>query len=190
MCITEDKLVEAYGNATPYERFLLIYKNYSVFPQLIDCYEAGLFKKIKDEVEYNRRAKCGDDLGVRVQTSFKWNPVEAEGNKNLMIREALEKCNFTGNILMETDTPEKHKRDILTIHMMREEYKVFERALMALPPSEFRINYRYLHDRCKLTLIAEDEDKAYQTICNVVSAAKKLIELRAVPYFREVILED
>ena len=36
MCITEEKLVEAYGNSNPHERFLLIYKNYSVFPQLVD----------------------------------------------------------------------------------------------------------------------------------------------------------
>ena len=28
MCITEDKLVESYGKATPRERFRLIYKNY------------------------------------------------------------------------------------------------------------------------------------------------------------------
>ena len=46
MCITEEKLVEAYGNSNPHERFLLIYKNYSVFPQLVDCYETGLFNRI------------------------------------------------------------------------------------------------------------------------------------------------
>ena len=69
MCITEEKLVEAYGNSNPHERFLLIYKNYSVFPQLVDCYETGLFNRILFEVEYNRRKKNDDDLGVRVQTS-------------------------------------------------------------------------------------------------------------------------
>lgn len=70
MCITEEKLVEAYGNSNPHERFLLIYKNYSVFPQLVDCYETGLFNRILFEVEYNRRKKNDDDLGVRVQTSL------------------------------------------------------------------------------------------------------------------------
>lgn len=55
MCITEEKLVEAYGNSNPHERFLLIYKNYSIFPQLVDCYETGLFNRILFEVEYNRR---------------------------------------------------------------------------------------------------------------------------------------
>ena len=71
MCITEDKLVESYGKATPRERFRLIYKNYSIFPQLVDCYETGLFNRILFEVEYNRRKKDDDDLGVRIQTSHR-----------------------------------------------------------------------------------------------------------------------
>ena len=39
MCITEEKLVEAYGNSSPHERFLLIYKNYSVWGSIFP--EAG-----------------------------------------------------------------------------------------------------------------------------------------------------
>ncbi len=57
MCITEDKLVESYGKASPRERFQLIYKNYSIFPQLVDCYETGLFNRILFEVEYNGKKK-------------------------------------------------------------------------------------------------------------------------------------
>lgn len=30
MCITEQKLVDAYANGNPHERFSLIYKNYEV----------------------------------------------------------------------------------------------------------------------------------------------------------------
>lgn len=52
MCITEDKLVESYGKATTRERFRLIYKNYSIFPQLVDCYETGLFNRILFEAEF------------------------------------------------------------------------------------------------------------------------------------------
>ena len=119
MCITEDKLVESYGKATPRERFRLIYKNYSIFPQLVDCYETGLFNRILFEVEYNRRKKNDDDLGVRIQTSHRSDPTAAKAIEHIMIRDAIEECNFSGNILKETDDPEKHKRDILTIHMMR-----------------------------------------------------------------------
>ena len=33
---------------------------------VVDCYETGLFNRILFEVEYNRRKKNDDDLGVRV----------------------------------------------------------------------------------------------------------------------------
>lgn len=150
MCITEDKLVESYGKATPRERFRLIYKNYSIFPQLVDCYETGLFNRILFEVEYNRRKKNDDDLGVRIQTSHRSDPTAAKAIEHIMIRDAIEECNFSGNILKETDDPEKHKRDILTIHMMRREYEVFDTSLKALPLAEFKITYSHLHDGRKL----------------------------------------
>ena len=173
MCITEEKLVEAYGNSNPHERFLLIYKNYSIFPQLVDCYETGLFNRILFEVEYNRRKKNDDDLGVRIQTSHRSDPTAAKAIEHIMIRDAIEECNFSGNILKETDDPEKHKRDILTIHMMRREYEVFDTILKALPLAEFKITYSHLHDGRKLVEIAEEEDKAYQTILNIVSKTRK-----------------
>ena len=41
MCITEDKLVESYGKATPRECFRLIYKNYSILKTSEICNEEG-----------------------------------------------------------------------------------------------------------------------------------------------------
>jgi hypothetical protein len=144
MCITEDKMVESYGKASPRERFRLIYKNYSIFPQLVDCYETGLFNRILFEVEYNRRKKNDDDLGVRIQTSHRSDPTAAKAIEHIMIRDAIEECNFSGNILKETDTPEKHKHDILTIHMMRREFEVFDSALKALPTKEHDILFTFI----------------------------------------------
>ena len=69
MSITEDELVDSYGTGNAKERFDLIYENYSVFPQLVDCFEIGLFNTILNEKEYNRRAKNSADLGVRVLTT-------------------------------------------------------------------------------------------------------------------------
>ena len=189
MCITEDKLVESYGKATPRERFRLIYKNYSIFPQLVDCYETGLFNRILFEVEYNRRKKNDDDLGVRIQTSHRSDPTAAKAIEHIMIRDAIEECNFSGNILKETDDPEKHERDILTIHMMRREYEVFDTSLKALSLAEFKITYSHLHDGRKLVEIAEEEDKAYQTILNIVSKTRKKLEGKTIAFFKETIQE-
>lgn len=71
MCITEKQLADEHARGEPKERFDLIYKNYEVFPKLVDCFETGLFNTILYEREYNRRARNEADLGVRVQTSGK-----------------------------------------------------------------------------------------------------------------------
>ena len=93
MCITEDKLVESY--------------------------EIGLFNRILFEVEYNRRKKNDEDLGVRIQTSHRSDPTAAKAIEHIMIRDAIEECNFSGNILKETDDPEKRRRDILKFQRAR-----------------------------------------------------------------------
>ena len=105
MCITEQKLVDAYANGNPHERFSLIYKNYEVFLQLVDSFETGLLNQILFEVEYNRRAKNDDDLGVRIQNLRFSDPTASKAVEHIMIREAVEECNFSGNILKETDNP-------------------------------------------------------------------------------------
>ena len=46
MCVTDEQLVDAYSKGNPQQRFQLIYKNYEVFPQLVDCFEIGLFNRI------------------------------------------------------------------------------------------------------------------------------------------------
>ena len=45
---------------------------------------------------------------------------------------AKERCDTDGGILKDTDNPEKHKKDIWTIAMMRREYEVFDSFLNAL----------------------------------------------------------
>ena len=91
------------------------------------------------------------------------------------------------NILKETDTPEKHKHDILTIHMMRREFEVFDSALKALPTKEHDIVFTFINKERKMLEIAEDRDLAYQTVKNLIGDIKKLLESRTVPYFRETL---
>ena len=98
--------MDAYANGNPHERFSLIYKNYEVFLQLVDSFETGLLNQILFEVEYNRRAKNDDDLGVRIQNLRFSDPTASKAIEHIMIREAVEECNFSGNILKETDNPE------------------------------------------------------------------------------------
>ena len=150
MCITEEKLVDRYGESNPHERFMLIYKNYEVFLNLVESYEAGLFNRILYEREYNLRAKKGEDLGIRIQTNRISDPTARQAIENLLIREVIEEEKDSGNILKDTDDPEKHRRDIITLHMMRREYEVFDKSLKALSGRDYRITYRYIHKEQKL----------------------------------------
>ena len=70
MCITEEKLVDRYGESNPHERFMLIYKNYEVFLRLVESYETGLFNRILYEREYNLRAKNGEDKNLEIDTMY------------------------------------------------------------------------------------------------------------------------
>jgi hypothetical protein len=187
MCITEEKLVDRYGQGNPHERFMLIYKNYEVFLKLIESYETGLFNRILYEREYNLRAKNGEDIGIRVQTNRFRDPTARKAIENIMIREAIEEANDSGNILKDTDDPEKHKRDILTLRMMRREYEVFNTSLNALTGREYRITYRYIQKEKKLEEIADDENLAYQSIKNLIGATRKTLEQRIIPFFRETL---
>ena len=67
------------------------------------------------------------------------------------------------------------------------EDKLVESYGKAPPLAEFKITYSHLHDGRKLVEIAEEEDKAYQTILNIVSKTRKKLEGKT--FFKETIQE-
>ena len=69
------------------------------------------------------------------------------------------------------------------------EEKLVESYGKALPLAEFKITYSHLHDGRKLVEIAEEEDKAYQTILNIVSKTRKKLEGKTIAFFKETIQE-
>ncbi|MBO4347907.1 MAG: hypothetical protein J5840_09760 [Lachnospiraceae bacterium] len=185
MRITEDKLVDTYAKSSAKERFKLIYKNYEIFPQLIDCCEVSQFNRIIGEKEYNRKAKNGGDLGVRVKNSRLSNPTQDKAIENVTVEKAIQECDFSDDLLKDTDDAEAHRRCILTINMMKRDYEVFDANLKALRGSEFRITYRYIHKDCSVAEIAEEESKADQTIRNTLALTRKTLERRIIPFFME-----
>jgi hypothetical protein len=107
-----------------------------IFLNLVESYEAGLFNRILYEREYNLRAKNGEDVGVRIQTNSLSDPTARQAIENILIREVIEEEKDSGNILKDTDNPEKHRRDIITLHMMRREYAVFDKSLVQCDPCQ------------------------------------------------------
>lgn len=189
MHTTGAKLVEDYSKGNPKERFTLIYRNYCVFLKVVDSYEIGVYNRILCEKQYNRRQKGAslEELGVRVQTSGRSDKTAREAIEHVVIRQAIEDCDFAGELLKDTDEPEKHMRDILTIKVMRQEYEVFDTSLRSLPPKEKRITYRYLSKEVTAATIAQDEELADQTLRNILAMARKALQADSMPYFKESI---
>ena len=77
MCITEEKLVDRYGESDPHERFMLIYKNYEVFLRLVESYETGFLIPAEKQRRWGWMLhfplKCGatDTNFLRMKKSWK-----------------------------------------------------------------------------------------------------------------------
>lgn len=180
MRITGNELVTKYMEGNPHDRFKLIYVHYDRFLNMVESFELGVFHTILCEKEYNNQNR--DDLGVKVQTSNLSDITAEEAIEHVMIRDAIKACDFSGDLLKGTDDAEKHKVEIRAIKMMRREYEIFNSNLESLPEAEYRITHKYISKACKLQQIAIDEDKAYQTIKNVLFSTRKTLEEDVVPF--------
>ena len=88
---------------------------------MIDSFEIGVIHLISSEKAYNRHSRHAD-LGVRIQSGNGYSdPTGNQAVENVMIKDAMKACDFSGDLLKDTDASEEHRRDILTIKMMREE---------------------------------------------------------------------
>lgn len=173
------QLVEEYAIGTPHDRFILIYKNYCIFPAVIENYEHNIFKRIVAEKEYNSKKRSAnlDELGVKVQASRSLSDITSKkAINNVMIKEAIQMGAISDELLEDTDNADKHTQDILTIQMMKEHLKEFNMQLKALDPKSYRITKRFICREAKCEQIAEDEQLAYQTLRNLLYQTRKNLE--------------
>lgn len=182
------QIFEEYAIGTPHERFVLIYKNYGVFQNVIKSYEHSVFKDIRDEKAYNRRKHIAgiEELGVRVQSGgMPGNPTFKLAMTETMIMDAIKTADFDGDLLEDTDEPELHRRNILTIFMMREDYKEFQFRLHNLEPKAYRITIKHLTKESRGEDVAEEEQLEYQSYKNLLYAARKSLEEEVLPNFKD-----
>ncbi len=178
-------IVRRYAKSDPVKRIDIICEHYENFTSIVDGFEVGIFHLISCEKAYNRQKRKGD-LGVRIQNgSGHSDPTARQAVENVMIREAMEKCDFSGDLLKDTDNAEEHRRDILTIQMMREEYEVFDAHLKALKRREYRMMHSYLVGEKAMQDIADEEHILCDSARNKISKTKKQLMQEILPFFRE-----
>ena len=117
---------------------------------------------IENEKAYNRRQPRGD-LGVRVQTSGMHSDITAEtAINNVITKEAIIDCDFSGDVLEGVDRGEEFQRDAYMLRSMRADFELFNRQLCILSGNESRIFRGYLSGEKDIGDIAEEEGIQYE----------------------------
>lgn len=178
-------IVRKYSSSSPMERIGIICDHYENFSGIVDSFEVGVFHLISSEKAYNRQSRHAD-LGVRIQSGNGYSDRTGDqAVENVMIKEAMKDCDFSGDLLKDTDDVEEHRRDILTIQMMREEFDVFEAHLKAMKRKEYRMFYSYLVGEKEIAEIADEEHILCESARNKISKTKKQLTQEILPFFRE-----
>ena len=127
--MTEMNLIQTYGSSSAEKRIEIIRNNYPDFSEIVDGYIEGLCYMI----EYERKSKSHREKekpAARMKTGVvKSSLVLKRALRNLLTREALLKCDFSGDVLDGVEKPEDYIRDAKILREMRRGYNVFRSQL-------------------------------------------------------------
>ena len=134
--MTEMNLIQAYGSSSAEKRIEIIRNNYPDFSEIIDGYIEGLCYMIEYERESNGFGER-DKLGMEIQIgNMKSEFMQKKAIRNVLIREELIKCDFSGGVLDGVDRFEDYIRDAKILREMRRDYNVFRSQLRSRQGNE------------------------------------------------------
>lgn len=184
--VAKASIIKNYAMADAAGKVDIICKNYSNFIGIVDGYTEGLRYMIENEKSYNRRQSRGD-LGVRVQTSGIHSDITAEmAINNVITREAIVACDFSGNVLEGVDRGDEFQKDAYTLRSMRADYELFNRQLCILGRNELRIFRDYLSGEKDIGAIAEEEGIQYESAAQRVRRAKVKIKVQMIGFLEGI----
>ena len=169
--MAENNLIKIYVDASSAKRVDIIIKHYTDFLGIVDGYTEGLRYMIECEKDSNSHRALGD-LGVRVQSGGSTSdPTAKKAIRNVMTREALINCDFSGDVMEGVDRAEEFIRDAYLLRDMRKDYELFNRQLSILG-TEKETFEKYLRREKTLIDIAEEQGITYE------SAQQKIHKIR------------
>ena len=178
-------ILEQYLGGTPKERWTIIYENFPNFIRLVDSFMYGIVSDIYMEKTYNRQFQS-DELGVRVQTNRgNADPTCKVAMDRATILKAVRTADFSGGLLSDTDDAEKHRRNILLVQTMREEYDTFSKQVEALRPKDIVFMKPYLMQEKNLVELAIEFQIQYDYARLKAYRINHKMEKEAIKKFRE-----
>ena len=105
---------------------------------------------------------------------------------NVITRDAIIACDFSGDVLEGVDRGEKYRKDAYTLRRMRADYELFNQQLCILGRNELRIFRGYLSGEKDIGEIAEEEGIQYESAAQRVRRAKVKIKLQMVGFLEGI----
>ena len=179
--MAEKNLIKTYMSSSFEKRVDIIIKNYTNFMGIVDGYTEGLRYMIESEKESNRRQSIGD-LGVRVQSGGMPSDTTAKkAIRNVLTRDALVNCDFSGNVLEGVDRAEMYIRDAYILRDMRKDYNLFNSQLGILG-TEQDMFLRYIRKEATLGVLAEERGISYETVQQKMVKIKNRLKQQVVGF--------
>lgn len=160
--MAEQNLIKKYVAATAEKRVDIIIKNYTKFIGIVDGYTEGLRYMIECEKESNSRHEMGE-LGVRVQTGGSISdPTAKKAIRNVLTRDAIINCDFSGDVMEGVDCAEVYIRDAYVLRDMRKDYNLFNSQLGILG-TEQSLFIKFIKKEKTLSDIADEQGITYES---------------------------
>lgn len=173
--------VKQYADADAAGRVDIICKNYPIFLGIVDSSTDGLIYVIENEKAYNKRSSNGD-TGVRVQKSRSTDTTADTATNNVMIRDALIACDFSGGVLDGTDRAEEFKQEAFTLQKMRADYDLFNSQLKILKPQERQLFVGFISREMDYGMIADEIGSGLDYAVLKIHRAKMKIKGKMIDY--------
>lgn len=173
--------VKQYADADAAGRVDIICKNYPIFLGIVDSSTDGLIYVIESEKEYNKRSSHGD-LGVRVQSTRNNDATADTAINNVITRDALIACDFSGGVLDGTDRAEEFKREAHTLRRMRDDFDLFNSQLKILKPDERQLFLGFITREKDYGMIADEIGSGLDYAVQKIHRAKMKVKVQMVDY--------
>ena len=149
---------------------------------IVDGYTEGIRYMIENEKAYNRKAHH-NDLGIRVMTSGKHSDITGDtAVANVITREAIIDCDFSGDVLDGVDRAEVYQREAYILWSMRRDYELFNQQLGILGKEEAEVFGEFLRGEKDLSAIAEDKGIVYESAQQRILRTKRKIKIQMVRF--------
>lgn len=175
-------ILNAYAKADSAKKVDIIIRNYPNFMGIVDGYTEGLRYMIENEKAFNRKRNSGE-LGVRVQTSGKHSDITANSAiSNVITRDAIIACDFSGDVLEGVDHGEEFQRDAILLRTMRNDYELFNQQLGILDKEEAEVFVQFIRKEKGIADIAEDKGIVYESAQQRIHRAKRKIKIQMLEF--------